>query len=71
MREPLSGICCCSAIPHYLAGLHKVPAEAPTLALALGHEFFVRGLRRLPGRLSQKGKKEETGKNETSLGPAV
>ena len=41
LGEPLSGIWCSSAAPHYLAGLCKVPAEVPNLALALGREFFV------------------------------
>ena len=32
--KPGSGIWCSSIAPHYLAGLHKVPAEIPALVLA-------------------------------------
>ena len=41
LGEPLSGIWCSSATPHYLAGLRKVPAEVPALVLAPRREFFV------------------------------
>ena len=41
LGKPLSGIRCSCAAPHYLAGLREGLAEATTLALALGREFFV------------------------------
>ena len=44
-----------SVAPHYLAGLHEVPAEVPTLALALGHEFFVASSAIGASRLSRPG----------------
>ena len=41
--EPLDGIWCGRVVPHYLAGLRKVPVGVPALALAPGREFFVTG----------------------------